>query len=358
MCPLNVNKLTQVAESTDIICSAAAEFLARLYVEAHAVKGDFDRVSIGSAKPSAPLDTETRDRLLRYFGADYSLGMSLLGTVVSKEWVRIDDLIDGLAALDTTALVFELLTSTSMDTSDHESVSALVSDALVGRGGARSAARKVSKATAFTTADVEYVLSDPNQAQTELLQLLTDMRRQLPEDAMSAQQLVDYPTKITAAFADGTRHSVLSQVTGGWSVSDDAESVVLVPTESLGSMIIPRVLADGRILVAFGTTGGLHSKPTTEDIASIARALSNEQRLEILQRISKNPSSGLDLANALQITGATVHYHTSHLRSLGLITSTRDSHSIIHSLDERSLFHLLGSIAELIVGRKINFSEQ
>lgn len=355
MCPSNMNEVTRVAESTEVVCSAAAEFLARLYVEAHAVKGDFDSVSLGDAKLNSPLDDETRATLLRYFGSDYSLGMSVISTAVSKGWLHTASLIEGLTSLDTSALVFELLTPTSMDRSEHEAVTALIADALE-RGGARTAARKISKATAFTSADVEYVLSDPGRAHDELLKLLRTMALKIPEVTTISDDLLEYPAKIAAAIEGGPRHAVLSQITGGWSVSDDAERVVLVPAESLGSMIIPRVLKDGRILVAFGLSGGVHAKPTTEDIASIARALSNEQRLAILQHVGKNPASGLDLANELQLTGATVHYHTSHLRSLGLITSTRDSHSIIHSLDEQSLFQLLGSVAELIVGRQINFS--
>lgn len=337
-------------ESTVVLSSTSVEMLCRLYAAAHATTGDFEQVPSSAADSVPADDDDLRELLLRYFGADYCLGMSLICTAVERGWQTEQQLIDGVASLTPRALACELLASTTLEARDQVATTRLVDQGLGAAPDLDSITRRIARRNAYRRADVERALSASALVQAELLVLLRScVNSSEGEQALGKRLtgLADYVVDVVAAHG---RESALLSVTGGWTVRNGDEPVVLLPTEALGSLVIPRLLPDGRMLVAFGPSRDRNQPLQTADIANIARALSSEQRLAILRSIGQEPASGQTLAHALGLTGATVHYHTSLLRSLGLITSVRDAHSVVHSLADERLLAALTAIGDSVLG--------
>ncbi len=321
----------------------------RLYVAAHATAGDFEQVP-ASAAATVPNDDDTRGLLLRYFGADYAVGMSLIRSAVTHGWTTGSELIAGVSAMSPRALSTEILASTTLELKDQTATAGLVEYGLSHPREHRSVASKIARRNAYVRADVEHALAEPAQVHSEIVRLLGRCAVGRTEERAAAARLADLVESVGELVSIEGRERALLRVTGGWTLKDDNDPIVLVPTEALGSLVIPRLLDDGRILVAFGPGRDQNRPMTIADAAEIARALGNEQRLAILRRIGEEPASGLALAQALGLTGATIHYHTSLLRSLGLITSARDAHSVVHSLHSEHLVAALAAIATSVLG--------
>ncbi|WP_236257649.1 ArsR/SmtB family transcription factor [Streptomyces hygroscopicus] len=340
----------QSSESTVITVSTAVEMVCRLYVAAHAMTGDFEQVP-ASAAGTVPLDDETHDLLLRYFQADYAVGTGLVRTAVTRGWDTEDQLITGVAAMTPRELVFEILASTTLEPKGRTATTKLVEQGLTEPDARRSAASKIARRNSYSRADVESTLAEPERVHAEITHLLSKCHLGADAEQAAAKRLANLAEAVSELISVESRERALLKVTGGWTVKDDADPVVLVPTEALGSFVLPRLLDDGRMLVVFGPLRDRDRPLTLADAAEIARALGNEQRLAILRHISEEPASGQTLARALGLTGATVHYHTSLLRSLGLITSARDAHSIVHSLDSHHLLTATAAIANAVLGK-------
>jgi len=336
--------------ATIVTISTAVELLARLYVGTHATTGDFEQVSADAGSYVATGDGPLREHLQRYFGADYAVGMSLAVVATAQGWGNTDALIEGVRGLTPETLVAELLASTTLESADQKATAELVSSALRDPAGRAIAARKIARRNAYSRKDVEHLLTDPARAQAELAAVLTFGAAAFSEESTVGDRLHQRVEAIAGLLDSAGRQRALLELTGGWTLRDETQRVVLVPTEALGPLVITRLLPDGRMLVAFGPLRDRRQRFGAAELAATARALGSEQRLSILRRIAQEPATGQTLAKELGLTGATVHYHTALLRSLGLVTSVRDVHSVFHSADADQLLFALSAIAQTVLG--------
>ncbi|MGL6181069.1 MAG: ArsR/SmtB family transcription factor [Aestuariivirga sp.] len=73
---------------------------------------------------------------------------------------------------------------------------------------------------------------------------------------------------------------------------------------------------------------------------SIFAALAQETRIQIVRRLVKAGDTGMPsgaLAEALGVSAASMSFHLGQLESAGLVTSSRQSRSIIYKADYRKL---------------------
>ncbi|MGP3533190.1 helix-turn-helix domain-containing protein [Microbacterium sp. RD1] len=355
---MSTTPTSTVDSTTEVVTSSAVELVCRLYVATHVSSGDFEQLPRKLADDAE--DDALRPVLQRYFGADFSVGMSLNSLALSRGWWTAADLAAGVRALAPEELVAALLASTTLEEVDRRTTATLVDEALRDPEARLAAAKKIARRNAYARPDVEYLLEDPARVKHELAQLLTQQADALDEDAI-ARALADRAGATTDLLVAEGRERALLALTGGWTLRDESQPLVLIPTDSLGPLVITRLLPDGRITVAFGRPPERSGELSADDVAAIARALSSEQRVAILQHIGREPASGQTLAKALKLTQATVHYHTAMLRSSGLVTSTRDAHSVLHALDRDRILLLLGGIGRLLlddptveVGRRLS----
>lgn len=327
-----------------VLESTAVELVTRLYVSAHVEQGDFEQLPQHS---DDPVSDGSRELLLRYFGADFSLGMSLVSFAVAHRWNTVADLVEGVAALDGDELVTAMLASTTLEPKDQQATRKLVATALADPEQRAAAARQVARRNAFRREDVVHVLADPSRAHRELTGLLSECADAFRDEAAIRESLARRADEVRDHVAANGRERSLLELTGGWTLRSETQPIVLAPTESLGPLVITRLLPDQQILVAFGPAR--HRELSVPDLAAVARALGSEQRIAILRHVAQEPASGQTLARALKLTQATVHYHTALLRSSGLITSTRDTHSVLHAVDGEHLRRSLDLLADAVL---------
>ena len=339
-----------IDSATDVTISTAIELVTRLYTGTHALKGDFEQVSGLAAEYLPPANEERRTLLLRYFGADYSVGMSLVVLAGNRGWSSSGDLVDGVRGMTGKRLVSELLVSTTLNDDDQAATSELVHQALSDADSRGSLARKVARRNSYSAKDVTYLLDDPTAHDVSSSASFEWASSSFEDvEAEIRARLAGRVDAIVALVRGSTREQAFLELTGGWTLKDDTQQVVLMPTEALGSMVITRLGDDRRMLVAFGPQRNPREPLGPADLAATARALGSEQRIAILQQVGQEPASGQTLAKSLGLTQATVHYHTALLRSLGLLTSMRDAHSVVHSLEPDRLLFALTSIARAVM---------
>ena len=331
---------------TTVVASTAIELVCRLYVGTHVSRGDFEQLPEHVEEFFS--DEAAGALLLRYFGADFSLGMSLCSLAVLRDWKTAAELAAGVEKLAPAELVAALLASTTLEEADRRLSREQVDAALSDPAARAQAARKIARRNSYVRADVEYALDDPTRVHTELTDLLSRAAAALSETEVHGT-LVARAGETTSLIESSGRERALLGITGGWTIRDAAQRLVLVPTQALGPLVITRLLPDDSILVCFGPPRDRSAQLTADDIAVVARALGSEQRIAILQHIAREPSSGQTLAKSLGLTQATVHYHTAMLRSSGLVTSTRDAHSVLHALDRTQIARALEGMSHLLL---------
>lgn len=296
-----------------------------------------------------PSTKHGRDLAARYFGADFALGTNLMTWAATNRWTFAQALLDGVRRADPRDVALTLLASTTLSSDDGERVSTLVQRALDEPAARKAVGGKVARLCSFRSSDVHHVLADPERAHKELVDLLAWAVETFgPAEDDVVARLDTQASTIDKMLATRGRSAALLTLTGGWTLTDDAQPLVLFPTQVASPFVITRLLPDGCLLLVFGA----HREPdddwTLEELAAIGHALGSEQRLAILRQIGKEAATGQMLAETFHITQATVHYHTSMLRSVGLVTSLRDSHSVFHSVDGKRLRRALAQIQGLV----------
>lgn len=343
----------QASDPTAIVASTAIEMLCRLYVSAHATKGDFEQHLPVAADSAVPADQETQRLLLQYFQADFAVGLSLVRTAVSRGWATERELIAGVSAMTPDELIIELLASTTLEPKDQAATAKLVALGLADSASRKASAAKIARRNSYSRRDVEFVLAEPERVHREFSDLLKACASNRTVERATAKRLGELSSEVGQLIFSHPRARALVEVTGGWTLKDDTDPLVLAPSSAFGSFVFPRLLDDGRVLLAFGPPRDRDQPPTVSEVAEFARALGNEQRLAILRHISDEAASGQALARTLGLTTATVHYHTSLLRSVGLITSARDAHSVVHSLDSERLLTALAAVANSVLSQDV-----
>jgi ArsR family transcriptional regulator, arsenate/arsenite/antimonite-responsive transcriptional repressor len=83
-------------------------------------------------------------------------------------------------------------------------------------------------------------------------------------------------------------------------------------------------------------------------IAALA-ALAQESRLDVFRLLVQSGPDGLaagEISARLGVPSPTLSFHLNHLKYAGLVTSRRDSRSIIYSADYKAMNDLLGYLTE------------
>ncbi len=87
----------------------------------------------------------------------------------------------------------------------------------------------------------------------------------------------------------------------------------------------------------------------TKDAVRALSALAQESRLEVFRLLVRTGPNGLaagDLSERLGLPPATMSFHLKELTNAGLITSRRESRSIIYSADFAQMQNLLSFLVE------------
>ena len=85
---------------------------------------------------------------------------------------------------------------------------------------------------------------------------------------------------------------------------------------------------------------------TIEGIVAFLKALADPNRLKILGLLTGEEATGEELADALELSEATVSHHLTRLKELGLLRVRPDGTRRLHQTDEERLTALLKSLPE------------
>src|SRR5690554_835376 len=207
--------------STSVVASTAVELLGRMYVSAHIARGDFDQLS-GQVDDLVSTDA-VRELLQRYFGADFSVGTSLMALSVVRGWNRVDALVSGIREMSPLEFARELLVSTTLEPKDLVVTRELVESALVSTELPVTAVRGIVRRNSFVRENVEYILTNPAKAQDEFLTLLEECARNF-EGEDNAGEVLGRRVDLTLALVrDAGRERGLLEITGGWTLRDQTQ---------------------------------------------------------------------------------------------------------------------------------------
>lgn len=74
-----------------------------------------------------------------------------------------------------------------------------------------------------------------------------------------------------------------------------------------------------------------------EDIVNIGKLLSDKSKVDILERVSKKPCYGKELATELSLTTATISYHVNALLEKSLLKAEVNANKVYYSLNQEKL---------------------
>jgi rhodanese-related sulfurtransferase/DNA-binding transcriptional ArsR family regulator len=84
-----------------------------------------------------------------------------------------------------------------------------------------------------------------------------------------------------------------------------------------------------------------------EQFARVGKALSNANRLEILEFLAQGEKSVEGLANVCKLSVANTSQHLQQLRYAGLVTSRKEAQKVFYTLSDSRVIELLGNIREI-----------
>jgi DNA-binding transcriptional ArsR family regulator len=309
--------------SARVTVGTSYETLALLYRH---VQADHGLTALAESWSDTAPPEELRPMADRFFRGDIALGMNLIPLAHANGWHTLADLIAGVGRTAPDELVATLLRSPDATAAEHQQRDREVIRLLDGAGD-RGPLLAALNDERFDTSTVAAVLDAPTVAARELARLLDgyhhvvanrDLRGPLDEEAKAAEALLEGRSLTDAA------RTLFPQ----WRFHDLAvfESVVLIPSLAIAPFLSARLTQAKQALIVYPAHARDQS-PLPELVAAL-KALAHRQRLEILRIAGQAPITGHALARALGLTEATVHHHTSLLRSAGLITSNRDTHRV------------------------------
>jgi DNA-binding transcriptional ArsR family regulator len=98
------------------------------------------------------------------------------------------------------------------------------------------------------------------------------------------------------------------------------------------------------------------SEPAPQDLVGVLKALADPTRLRALQMIAERPRSTEELAPLVALAEPGLSKHLRVLSAAGLITSRRDGHYVLYSLDRERL-DALGPDVLAFVGARVSAAE-
>ncbi|WP_347670294.1 metalloregulator ArsR/SmtB family transcription factor [Micromonospora sp. B11E3] len=341
---LNVDRAPLV---TDVTVSTTAELLMRMYSYAHTLRGDF----VPAASQIAPAPEGHEEALSWFFGDDFALGGNLAVHAFIQGWHDSHSLLLGLRQSSDAEVVSGLLRPPSATPAEIRRRNHLVSRICAGRTDGVNDLIAQCVAEGFERETLSRVLTSPQQAVSQLVALV-EAAAQLFSDEVEVQERLTRTVHEIEAVLESTPdlHGELAQVTGGWTIKDaEGYHIQLVPNEAIRPFMLQRVVLGDCAIVVFAPPG-----PQGRSLAEVAEAfktLGNIQRLTILRNLVALPATGQDLAQLLDLSEATIHHHTSALRSAGLITSEREGVRVYHHASSEALIDLLQDLRRVVFDR-------
>lgn len=310
--------------SAQVVKGTAYETLTLLYRK---VQADSGLTALGGEWSGFAIPRELRAAADWFFRGDIALGMNVIPFAHTNRWHTLEDLLAGLARTDPIDLATTMLRAPVASRADHrrraQDVTTILAD-----DAPRDSLLAALHAEQFDLSAAEALLDDPVVAAREFIGLISahtsvvadhDVAGFLDTAAETAQATVDeHPI---AAVAE--------RLFPQWKLEELAEyaSVVLIPSAAIAPFVSIRLTPNDQALIVFPAPSVPES--SLAELASTLKALAHPQRLEILRKVAQAPATGKALAQALGLTEATVHHHTSLLRAAGLMVSHRDAHRVL-----------------------------
>lgn len=327
-----------------LVASTASELLLRLYSEAYGRRGEI------MYTPSGPqLVSEEHETALEwFFGDESALSNNLAAAAATEGWLRPDTMIEALRQRSTTWTVCTLLGLTSATPAEIRRRNQMIGQLINGRSDVASELIAQSVADGFEAASVSRLLAEPEQGVQALVKLLDDAAERFVDEGEVRARLEARAEVLRAQFAATTDlRSELSRATGGWTLADpEGYNIVLAPSEAIHPYIIHRMCVGDSAIVLFSSHAG--AGRDLADLAEAFKVLGNVQRLTILRMVVDAPKTGQELAKLLGLSEATIHHHTTALRSSGLITSEREAHRLYHRTTPESLHELMNDLRRVL----------
>jgi DNA-binding transcriptional ArsR family regulator len=325
-----------------VVVGTGYEALALLYRH---IQADHGLPGLDSTWAHIALPDELRGSADWFFRGDIALGMNLVPLAVTHGWHSLSDLIGGITATDPHALVTTMLRSPDSTPAEHRTRARQVTRALTDEG-ARELLLAALHDDRFDVSAAEAVLDDPTRATRELVRLLKEYH-----DVLAGHDLAGPLTHAAdAARALLKKHSLEYAADRLFPQSRFAglsnfDSVVLIPSLAMTPFLSARLTPSKRALILYPVRSA--NEPPRAKVVAALKALAHPQRLEILRITNQAPATGHTLARTIGLSEATVHHHTSLLRTAGLITSNRDTNRVYFTAVPGSLDILIENLRRI-----------
>lgn len=325
-----------------VVVGTGYEALALLYRH---IQADHGLPGLDSTWADVALPDELRGSADWFFRGDIALGMNLVPLAVTHSWHSLSDLIGGIKATDPQVLATTMLRSPDATPVEHRTRAREVTRALTDEG-AREPLLAALHNERFDVSAVAALLDAPTRATHELIRLLEeyhdvlagrDLEGPLTQAADAARALL---TKHSLDYAAG-RLFPQSRFAG----LSNFDSVVLIPSLAMTPFLSARLTPAKRALILYPVRSA--NEPTRAHVVATLKALAHPQRLEILRITNQAPVTGHTLARTIGLSDATVHHHTSLLRTAGLITSNRDTNRVYFTAVPGSLDIILENLRRI-----------
>lgn len=294
------------------------------------IQADHGLTALSDEWSDLALPPELRPAASWFFRGDIALGMNLIPLAHANGWHALADLVAGVGRTDAGVLAATMLRSPDATVTEHRRRDREVARILAGNGS-REPLLATLHDERFDTSAAEALLDDPVGAARELTRLIAGYR------GVVADRDLHTPLASAAAAAEAlmTAHSlddVARRLFPQWKFHELTafESVVLIPSPALAPFLSVRLTPTKQALIVYPVQPDAQpgDQPSITEIVAALKALAHPQRLEILRITGQAPITGHALAQALGLTEATVHHHTSLLRAAGLLTSNRDTNRV------------------------------
>lgn len=305
------------------------------------VQVDSGLPAITQEQSAVALPDELRLSADRFFRGDIALGMNLIPLVYEHRWHSTADLAVGIGTVSPHDLARAMLRPPDASVAECHRRDRVVTEALAGKAK-RTSLLAALTAERFDTAAAEDLVDHPDAAAQTLARVLHNYAQVIaPDEDHLLEPLAAAAQGAEKLLAEHPLVDVVEQLVPQWRFHDLAtfDSIVLIPSRAIAPFLSARFRTSQLALIVYPTETDAY--PPTERLAAALKAIAHPLRLEILRIATATPITGQQLAHQLGLAEATVHHHTSLLRTAGLLTSNRDAHCIYHAAAPEALDRLL-----------------
>ncbi len=137
----------------------------------------------------------------------------------------------------------------------------------------------------------------------------------------------------------------------------DPDVLYVIPTAAAADRISYKMNYTEEQVTDFLYIGVLHSavvdaceSPFDDSrLTKTLKVMGDKSKFEIMRLVSKEPKFGLELAQALEISTATISHHMSQLEEMELIRTERDSNRVYYSLNRETVEYVVKNLNKLFL---------